>query len=152
MPDNVHVEIKGLARLQAALRQFPGVVARDMSAAGKEAAEEILKTPGVRTYPGQTPANAPPVPYYIRGRGTETASGNLGNSEKLGTQWNVQRGWSTRIGNRASYAGHVHGEKQAAAMGVIGWVKLKDAALMKLTQVRRTYNRWVKYTLAKLGI
>ena len=152
MPENVHVEIKGLARIQAAFRQFPGVVARDMSAAGKEAAEEILKTRGVRTYPGQTAANAPPVPYYIRGRGTETASGNLGNSEKLGTQWNVRKGWSTKIGNRASYAAHVHGEKQAAAMGDIGWVKLKDAALMKITQVTRTYNRWVKYTLAKLKI
>ena len=156
MPDNYQIEIKGLDRLLAAFRQFPRQVAKGMGEAGEEAANEILKTRGVRTYPGKTAANAPPTPYYIRGVGTETAHGNLMNSERLGTKWVVKRergGWHTRVGNVASYAKWVHGkDRQAAAMAKIGWAKLTDAAEKKRTQVTRTYNRWVKYTLAKLGL
>ena len=153
MSENVHIEIKGLARLQAALRQFPAEVKRQMSQAGHDASEEVLKTRGLRTYPGETSANRPPVPYYIRGSGTETAHGNLGNSEELSKQWYVRKGWSTKIGNRASYAKWVHGkDTQASAMARIGWIKLIDGAEKKRKQVTRIYQRFVNYTLAKLGL
>ena len=155
MPDDVTIEVHGLEELKAAFKQFPRQVAKGMGAAGEESANEILKTRGVRTYPGKTAANAPPTPYYIRGVGTETAHGNLMNSERLGTKWVVKRergGWNVRVGNVASYADKVHGPRQVAVMAKIGWVKLTDAAEKKRTQVTRTYNRWVKYTLTKLGL
>ena len=156
MPDSYQIEIKGLDRLLAAFKQFPRQVAKAMGDAGDEAAKEILKTRGAGwNYPGKTAANAPPTPYYIRGVGTETAHGNLMNSERLGTKWVVKRergGWNVRVGNVASYADKVHGPRQVSAMARIGWLKLTDAAEKKRTQVTRTYNRWVKYTLAKLGL
>jgi len=152
MPNDFEIEIKGLERIQAAFKRYPGEVAKGIGGAGGEAADEILKTRGVRTYPPSGKGNAPPVPYYIRGVGTQTASGNLLNSERLGTKWKVRKGWSTRVGNVASYADKVHGPQQVGAMARIGWVKLVDAAEKKRVQVTRIYNRWIKYTLAKLGL
>ena len=123
MPNDFEIEIRGLERIQAALKRYPVEVAKGIGGAGGEAADEILKTKGVRTYPPSGKGNAPPVPYYIRGVGTQTASGNLLNSERLGTKWVVKRqrgGWNVRVGNVASYAGKVHGPRQVSAMARIG--------------------------------
>ena len=155
---DVQIEVKGLDKLIAALDRFPLQIARNMSQAGHEAGTEILDTQGLRRYPSMTAANKPPTPYYIRGRGTQTKRGNLGNSERLGTQFYIKReGWTTHIGNRASYAKWVVGEEQARHMGPQGripkgWRKLFDVAKEKRQQIERIYNAWVTRTLRNLGL
>ena len=148
----LQIEIKGLDRIIAAFQKFPGAVARNMSQAGHQAASEVLDTTGLRSYPSHTDANMPPTPYYIRGSGTQTSKGNLGNSERLGAKWKIQKGWSTRISNAVSYAEWVHGEKQAGAMAKIGWRKLFDVAKEKVGTITGIYNRWVAKTLRELGL
>ena len=150
----LEVEIKGIDELNRAMRKFPRTVIKNLGAAGKESADDvILPTSGLRNYPQHTAANLPPTPYYIRGRGTQTASGNRGESERLGTKWNVtRRGYETRISNPASYARYVHGEEQAGAMAEIGWLKLWDTAKKKLKEITRVYNKWVAKTLRDVGL
>ncbi len=150
----LEVELKGLDKLNRAMKKFPKTVIKNLGAAGKEAAEDIiLRTVGLREYPPATAANKPPTPYYIRGVGTQTQSSNYLNSERLGTKWDVtRRGYETRISNPVSYAPHLHGEKQAEAMATIGWKKLYDTAKKKLKQITRVYQGWVDKTLRDVGL
>jgi len=154
MSDPIQIEIKGLDKLIKAFDRFPKEIARTFSQAGHESAERIiLPTEGLRRYPGISAANVPPVPYYIRGRGMQTASGNKLNSERLGTQFYVKRvGAITYIGNRASYARYVVGEKQAIWMKRIGWLKLFDVAKEKKNDIRRVYQAWVNRAIRTLGL
>ena len=80
-------------------------------------------------YPPSDGANTPPTPFYIRGRGTQTASGNRGNSERLSSRWR-RKSDSKRavIRNTASYAVYVIGSKrdQAKHMKKRGWVGVDD--------------------------
>ena len=152
MPET-SVEIKGLDKLRAAFKRFPGMVTKHMSQAGSDASDEILRTKGLRSYPGQTGANKPPTPFYIRGRGTQYKSFNAGNSENYKAQWTTKTvGYKTTIGNPVSYAPHLAGDKQARAMKRIGWVKLKDATQTKMKQIQRIYQRWVNEALRKAGL
>jgi len=126
-----------------------------LQGAGTEASNEILNTKGMRNYPPGTAANQPPPPFYIRGRGTQVSYGrNLGNSERLGTQWKViPYGKSgTQISNQVSYAKHVHGTRQARAMARIGWRKLWDVATEKIPQITTIYNKWINKLLSKYGL
>lgn len=152
----LEVELKGLDELNRAMQKFPKTVAKNLGAAGKEAAEDvILPTEGLRNYPTATAANKPPTPYYIRGVGTQTQSANYLNSERLGTRWNVtRRGHETRVSNPASYARYVHGEEQAVAMTQKGkgWKKLYDTAKKKIKQITRVYQAWVDKTLRDVGL
>lgn len=150
---NIEIHVTGLDRLIKAIDRFPVQIAKNMSQAGHEAGTEILDTKGLRSYPKPTAANFPPTPYYKRGMGTQTAHGNLGNSERLGTQFYIKRtGWNTAIGNRASYAKWVVGEEQAHFMAPKGWKKLWDVAKEKKKQIERVYQAWVDKTLRDLGL
>ena len=154
MPE-VHIKIEGLDKVIAKLNKFPRQIARNFGAAGSESAKDvILPTEGLQNYPPMTAANEPPVPYYIRGRGTQYATRNLMNSEKsLGTKWVVERkGFSTVIGNPVSYAKWVHGEEQAKAMAGIGWKKLFDTAKDKLKDIQKVYQAWVSKTIKDLKL
>jgi hypothetical protein len=150
----LEIELKGLDELERAMKKFPRTVAKNLGAAGKESAEDIiLPTEGLRNYPPETAANKPPTPYYIRGVGTQTQSSNYLNSERLGTRWNVtRRGHETRVSNPASYARYLHGEEQAGAMADIGWVKLWDTAKKKVKQITKVYQAWVAKTLKDVGL
>jgi len=156
MPDDfIKIEVEGIEKITAALARFPREIAKYMQQAGSEAAKRaILPTQGLKKYPGTTAANAPPVPYYIRGRGTQTAHGNLGNSERLGTQWYIKasKSFSTEIGNRASYAKYVHGEEQASFMGPKGWRKLGDVVKEKMGDIVKVYQAWVDKLIRDLGL
>ena len=154
MPDDsLQIEIEGLDKLLKAFEKFPKKVARNMSQAGHQAGNELLDTEGLRNYPPETAANMPPTPYYIRGRGTQYASRNAADSERLGSQWSIKRrGYSTHIGNRASYAKWVHGQQQARAMSRIGWKQLRKTAKEKIKDITKTYQKWVNKTLRELGI
>jgi hypothetical protein len=158
MPDEfIKITIEGEEKLIAAIKQFPREVAKDLGQAGNEAASRVvLPTYGLKAYPKATSANQPPVPYYIRGRGTQTsASHNTMTSENLGKQWYVRKNltsYSVEIGNKASYAQWVHGEKQAVIHGIRGWRKLTDVVQEKMGMITQTYNAWVRHTLQRLGL
>jgi len=150
---DINIKITGLDVLQAALGKFPNEVKAELGGLSKDVADLILDETGLRAYPPLTAANLPPTPFYIRGRGTEAASGNKGNSERYGTQFYVKaEGYTTTIGNRASYAKYLGGEEQAAAMARIGWRKLFDVAAEKLDAITALYQRGIDRLIVKLGL
>jgi len=151
----ISIKVTGLDKVQAAMAKFPQEIGRYTAAAGVEVGNEILDTRGVRLYPPAGPANAPPPPYYIRGQGTQYATRNSGNSQRLGTQFYVDASatsYKTTIGNRASYAGYVVGENQAKAMGRIGWRRMYDVAIEKLEPIRAIYQGWIDKLIKDMGL
>jgi len=155
MADPIHIKIEGLDKIHKALAEFPRQIGKYFAQAGAESAHEILKEQGLKSYPPATEANAPPTPYYIRGRGTQTAHGNLNNSERLGTQFYIDSnvgGFKTEIGNRASYAQYVIGEEQAGNMGIKGWRKLWDVAIEKRDKITDIYQAWINKLIRDLGL
>ena len=151
---DVHIEVKGIKELQAALAKFPQQVKKYLEDAGREAAEELLDNRGLRNYPGETSANAPPTPYYIRGEGMVYKSGMRHTSENLGTQWVVEaQDFKTTVSNRASYAKWVHGDtSQAKVMAAIGWRKLFETAKERAGSMSVIYNRWVNKLLRDIKL
>ena len=151
---DLEIRITGLDKLIKGMDKFPNRIRMNLSKAGNEVAERVLfKTRGILPYPGKTSANMPPTPYYIRGRGTQTASGNRYNSERLGTQYYVKStGYNTIIGNRASYAKWVIGEQQASFMAPKGWRKLFSVAKEKLRKIEQIYQAWTDRCLKELGL
>ena len=152
--EGISIQVDGIEELTKALDQFSDEIAREMKAAGEAAAKEIIWTKGLKTYPGETAANKPPIPFYVRGVGTQTASGNLFNSERYGSQFYVQQKtpFTTTIGNRASYAEYLGGDKQAKAMARKGWVKLYDAANKKMPQIVEIFQSRIDRLIKKLGL
>lgn len=151
---DVGITVTGLDKVIAAVDKFPREIAHYLAQAGDEASKrQILRTQGLQKYPPMTAANAPPTPYYIRGRGTQTASGNRHNSERLGTNWVVEHGhFYTEIGNRVSYAHWVHGDDQASFMAPKGWRKLWDVANEKLPSITKVYQAWISKLIRDLGL
>ncbi len=152
--DFIKIEVQGIEKITAALEKFPKEISKYLQFAGTEAADLALKTEGLQRYPPATAANAPPEPYYIRGRGTMTKSGLRATSENLSKQWYVKasKSFSTEIGNRASYARYVHGEEQARAMARIGWRKLGDVISEKMGDIVKVYQAWVDKLLRDLNL
>ena len=118
------IEIKGLDKLVTKVNKLEQMDA--VKASLKQAATFLAGK--MAEYPSQTAANQPPVPYYIRGRGTQTGSGNLGNSEDLGQKWRGakpqirDRGFTVAIGTNVSDAPFVQSQdRQARWMRTIGW-------------------------------
>ena len=154
MSDPFEIKIEGADKIIAGLARFPAEIEKNFKQAGDESAVEIYTSKGLADYPPATEANAPPTPYYIRGVGTQYKSRNAGNSQDYKNQFYAKhtRG-GTIIGNRATYAKYLADEKlQARHMEKIGWRKLIDVAREKLGIITGIYNRWVKYTIDKLGL
>jgi len=157
----VSIQVTGIEEIQAAMKKFPAEVKHGMEEAGKEASAEVLGTVGLQAYPPATSANQPPTPFYLRGLGMVTKYGSGTNelsSETLGKQWNVAvNGYKTTIGNRASYAGWVHGDEQAKGMSKNakipkGWRKLTEVAKEKAKAITEIYNLSVADILRKIGL
>lgn len=147
------IELKGLDKVQQALRTMGERAAKYLQAAGAEASEEIIQAPGLATYPAEGPGNQPPTPYYSRGKGMEYKRGNDGRSEKLGTQFTVDyQSSGVTIGNRASYAPYVIGEEQTRAMANIGWRRLIDVAREKMPRIVAIYQGWVDKLIKDAGL
>jgi len=138
-------EIKGIDKLIANLQSMRKEIKLFLAAAGREAAEEVLSQKGLRDYPASTAANQPPTPYYKRGEGTQYKSKNDGRSERYGTKFYVKSsGYTTRIGNSASYAKYLTDEsKQAQHMADIGWKKLIDVANEQAEKIKQIYQAWI---------
>ena len=154
MSDTLSIRVAGIEELRRALKDTPGALEQAMQPAGDEIGRTILGTEGLRRYPPTTSANQPPVPYYQRGQGTQYAGGNSGKSERYGTQFYVEsKGYTTTIGNRASYAPYLaDDELQARSMAAKGWRKLIDVARDKIDEIKRIYDAWVAYALKKAGL
>jgi hypothetical protein len=156
----IKVQVTGLDKVINGLSKMNGDLKRTWHAASREAASEIINTEGLKRYPPETEANKPPVPYYIRGRGMETARGNNLKSERYGTQFYTQipaGTMNTIIGNRASYAPFLTGSKgdiheQAKAMGKKGWRKLWDVAKEKTGEITRIYQGWIDRLIRKYNL
>jgi hypothetical protein len=150
---DISVKIDGLEQLQRGLAESPAELERTLMAAGNEVGRTLLDTEGLQRYPASTGANEPPTPYYVRGEGTQYATYNANNSERLGTQFYTEASsYGVEIGNRASYAEYVVGENQARAMEAIGWRRLIDVAKEKLEDIVRIYDGWVARGLERLGL
>ena len=156
MPEqSFQIEVKGLDKLLKAFDKFPKEIIRTIEVAGELAGEEIIQTEGLANYPPTTDANAPPYPYYERGRGTWTSPDrNLGNSEIMGKKWTIEaQGYNTKIGNIASYSNWVHDDvDQAQAMGLIGWKKLFQTAKSKAKDITRIYQTRIDKLIKRLGL
>lgn len=141
----IRIRVEGLDTVLKNNNTIGADLPRYIMGAGKETADNVLGVQGLRKYPPSTRANQPPPPYYIRGRGTQLASRNLGNSERLGTRWNVKQfgRLGIEISNPVSYAEWVHGERQARAMRRIGWKKLSEIAIEKVKTIEAIYNKWI---------
>ena len=151
----IKIEVDGADKIANNLDKVGNDLPNYLRGAGTEASNEILDTKGLRNYPPATGANAPPPPFYIRGRGMQVSySRNLNNSQRLGTRWQVlpYKKTGTSIANPVTYAKWVHGAQQARAMARIGWRKLWDVAKEKVPQITDIYNRWVGKLLKRHGL
>ena len=142
------VEVTGADETAKTLRNYAGRQAR------KGALQAVLFKieADLGEYPASSEANSPPTPFYIRGRGTQTASGNTLTSEQMNQRWetkipsnNFNRG---RVTNNASYSPFVIGDKQTAFHKRRGWpnVPAYTKARIKLKQLEKIYAK----TLEKL--
>ncbi len=153
MADDIRIEIKGLDLLISKLGKFNMTLVNTLKGASIEATNEILETQGLRNYPPATAANRPPEPYYIRGRGTQYKNRNDGKSERYGTQFYVKSdGYQAIVGNRASYAQYLTGDKQAGKMADKGWRKLFDVAKEKMPKIQQIYQNWIDRLMQTLGL
>lgn len=155
MTDSIQITIKGLDKLQKNMAKVAADLPKYVQGAQLEISDEILNERGLRSYPPATAANAPPPPFYIRGRGMQTsASRNDMRSERLGTRWqSVPYGrMGMKISNPVSYARFVHGEEQAGHMARKGWKKLFDVAKSKIGAITSIYNKWVDRLIQKHGL
>jgi len=126
----------------------------NLELAGIESVNEILDTQGVRIYPPEGAGNQPPTPYYIRGVGTQTASGNLNNSQRYGASWFIDAAsYRTTATNMATYGEFLaDDETQALHMALIGWKKAGDAVLEKAEKVLEIFDKWIARALEKAGL
>lgn len=149
----IEIQVIGLEKVQAGLATLNGDLSKTMEGVGGEVSDLILNTEGVRTYPPGGDANSPPPPFYVRGQGTQTMSGNRGNSERLGTRWTTDaQPLQVRIGNIASYAPYVHGEEQASFMAPKGWRKIGEVAQEKVADITRVVQGWIDRLIVRAGL
>ncbi len=146
---DIQVKIKGLDELRDKFGNLPQAFLAQFSRAGKASAEVVLNVEGTRKYPPTSAANYPPVPYYVRGQGTQYLNHNEGNSEQYGSRFTVQtQEMKTIIGNSASYAVYLADEyRQARVMAGLGWRKLIDAAKMSMNSIAELYSKAVEAAL-----
>jgi hypothetical protein len=151
----ISVEVRNEDIIRKNLEKTGEDLPRYLQGARIEITDGILNTKGLRSYPGATEANMPPVPFYIRGRGMQYKSGNNNKSQRLGTRWqSIPYGKiGMKISNPVTYAPYVHGEhEQAGHMAKKGWKKLFSVAKQKTGFIRDVYNKWVDQLLRKHGL
>ena len=112
MPVVIDIKIEGADQLAKRLRTAGDLIRKTAMLDGMQDATKYVAT-NAAVYPPASKANAPPPPYYIRGKGTQYEKYNRGESEQLGDHW--ERGVSERgdgvqgvVENKTSYAPWVH--------------------------------------------
>ena len=113
MDNFVSIEVYGDEEVVAYLNRSAVRLAGGMRQATIDATHMVGEDAAV--YPPETDANFPPVPYYIRGTGTQSSDErNRGESKQLGERWVESVTFSAnettgRVTNVATYAPHVQG-------------------------------------------
>ena len=149
----IEITVSGMKEVAAALTRFPVVIPKNLISAGKESIAMVLDTVGIRSYPPETAANRPPTPYYIRGRGTQLKRGNLGNSERYGSQWKEEiKPYEARAFNSTSYGGALGGENQVDWAEGYGWKKVFSTLKAMASEVVEIYEAWIDKTIKDLGL
>lgn len=157
MSNDLYIQVVGLDKVEAAFKRFPQEIEQDIGQAAAEAAKLIIIQEGVSNYPPATEANAPPVPWYERGKGMWVNRAgqlvNKGNSEQYGKAFDVQK---VRMGvtilNKASYGKYLGGEQQARHMARIGWRKVFDVAKEKQAEITEIFNLWIARLIRRLNL
>jgi len=171
MPDSfIQIKPEGIDKIKAAFNKFPREIAQYLSAAGKEAASRVIfPTVGIKRYPPKkyfSREAAYGKPFFSDKQrraffaGLKDGSvdvpyrrGRSASSERYGTQWYANRkGAGTEIGNRASYAPLLGGDKQSRMAKMIGWRKLTDVVDEKMEDITKVYQAWVDKLISKLGL
>jgi hypothetical protein len=118
--NRVTVEAEGLAR-RMAVRLGPAIESAAMAIAAVIQDETA-------PYPRARPRRAGKG-YYVRGRGSFSASGKLiRSSEMLNRRWDIRSiSLGAELRNTASYSGDVHGRTQTRLHAQTGWIKAADA-------------------------
>ena len=161
----ITITLKGFDKLTAALGKFREQIEKNMGHAGREAGDMILHSPGMpRNYP---PGNHGPRPFvsdkqrryffWALKQGiieVPYRRGQSPRSEKYGTQSYIEpRGYNrTAIGDRASYADILTGDKQSPYMAAGGWRKLIDVAQEKIGEITTIFQGWVDRTIRDLRL
>lgn len=151
----ISIKIKGLDQALKAIRKFPGELDRLNVDTGAEVSQFVLEDQGGGKpfYPPQTAANRPPVPYYVRGVGTQTRTGNTNSSEQMDRQFYFNtRPRKLYIGNEASYAPSAIGDQQSRTMAGIGWKRLIDVARSKIGGIVAIWQRRVDEVIKRLKL
>lgn len=168
---SLHVDLTEFERYAAFFQRAGAEYVETLAAAGRESADEILDTRGLRAYPPATAANMPGRVrvvtfsggrtvtfrrgYYIRGRGMMRPVRGGGyeleaTSQNYGKSWVVEtNGYQTRIGTKVTYARWLTGDEQAAAMGAIGWRKIAEVANEKLGRVTDIFRAWLRRLISR---
>jgi hypothetical protein len=158
----ITITLHNLDKARAAFEQMPLELADTLGAAGREAGEEIVDSPGLRNYPPEYHAPQFAAGFksdaqrrYVMaaiGRGEIPYVRGQGRSERYGSQFYVeQRGYSTFVGNRASYARYLAGG-ESAYMAAGGWRKLEDVALEKIGRIMEIFAAWIDRLAQRLGL
>lgn len=150
----MNVKLLGLYELIRILDRHPREIYVSFREAGKTVFKNVIApTRGIK-YPPLSKQRRT-IPYYKRGTGTQYARGrNDHKSERLGTKWyakaQTQGGrFATYVGNVASYAPYVHGEKQARRMAGFGWRRLWDVVKEKTPEIVRVYQDFVNQVIRR---
>lgn len=135
---NASVKIEGM---DAIVRKMRKVASSSVVDDTLKAYAEYIRD-DVRPYPPESEANRPPVPYYIRGQGTQTASRNLGNSQDMRRQWRLKSSSKLiALTNEATYSGYVQGLRQPVYHVQRGWKSANKRAKELLGQMQPIFNR-----------
>ena len=126
------IEVQGIDELLDKYQQGDGVAFLLLAHAMNDSLD--LAENNAQAYPPESEANSPPPPYYKRGIGTQYASFNLGESERLGWSWRkkvtaMAQGLIGELSNMASYAPWVHGEKSQAWFHIGRWRTVAQIAV-----------------------
>lgn len=136
-----------LTELKKDIPRYQRAIQVSAKQGGRQIMSEILNQPGIISYPAGTKANDPPVPYYKRGVGTETAGGNDYSSERYGSSWKIEQSGSYKTvgSNAVSYAQYLADpERQSSAMNKIGWITTKEGVNRKLKRIGEILSFWIK--------
>jgi len=159
----LELNIKGMDKVVAGMSHLNGHMSKYMVYAGREAADEVLDTQGLREYPPNGPKPAMQMTdkqrrgYFAKLNSGEIEvpyrRGQSPGSEKYGSQWYIaEKKYGVKMGNRASYAGHLTSNDQANYMAGLGWRKLWDVAKEKKDRIQSIFQAWVDKLIQDAGL
>ena len=157
------LNVKGVDKIVKSFAEIPKSMQKYMVYAGRESADIVLDTQGIRIYPPSGPKPAMPMTdKQRRGFFAKLHSGEIEvpyrrgqspGSEKFGTNWHItEKRYGVKATNRASYAELLVGDDQAGYMARIGWRKLSEVGEEKQDKVTGIFQKWVDLLIKNAGL